>query len=142
MSSPAAPPYEHRPEDDSIQKIDHKQSPTNTIPPQQPRGTTGTVTVEGYVPDSQKQAHTRAYQFRWTSLWQPAVVNPINGKSYTLPLLRFWDPYASTFWLATLGESNEARQQRFHIRAHTSSSISCAQDSSLPSLAGSPPPPS
>jgi len=30
-------------------------------------------------------------------------VNPANGKSYTFNLLRFWDPYATSFWLATLG---------------------------------------
>jgi len=30
-------------------------------------------------------------------------VNPINGKSLTFPLFRFWDPYSTAFWLATLG---------------------------------------
>jgi NNP family nitrate/nitrite transporter-like MFS transporter len=30
-------------------------------------------------------------------------VNPINGKSYTLPMFRVWDPYSTAFWMATLG---------------------------------------
>jgi MFS transporter, NNP family, nitrate/nitrite transporter len=46
---------------------------------------------------------TEAYKFRWSSLWEPADVNPINGKSLTFPLFRFWDPYSTAFWLATLG---------------------------------------
>lgn len=43
------------------------------------------------------------YKFRWSSLWERADVNPINGKSFTFPLFRFWDPYSTAFWLATLG---------------------------------------
>ena len=42
-------------------------------------------------------------KFTWSSLWRPAKVNPANSKSFTFPLLRLWDPYATAFWLATLG---------------------------------------
>lgn len=41
--------------------------------------------------------------FAWSSLWQPAEINPLNHKSTTFPLLRFWDTYSVAFWLATLG---------------------------------------
>ncbi|BGP40529.1 hypothetical protein JCM10449v2_004491 [Rhodotorula kratochvilovae] len=41
--------------------------------------------------------------FRWASLWEPAVINPLNGKSYTLPILRLTDQYAINFHLAWLG---------------------------------------
>ncbi|KAM4065358.1 major facilitator superfamily protein [Hirsutella rhossiliensis] len=43
------------------------------------------------------------YKFQWSSLWRRAEVNPINGKSFTFPLFRVWDPYSTAFWLATLG---------------------------------------
>lgn len=43
------------------------------------------------------------HRFQWSSLWRPAEVNPATGKSFTFPLLRFWDPYSTAFWLATLG---------------------------------------
>jgi MFS transporter, NNP family, nitrate/nitrite transporter len=43
------------------------------------------------------------YPFRWSSLWQRADVNPLNGKSFTFPLFRIWDVYSTAFWLATLG---------------------------------------
>lgn len=69
----------------------------------QPRGTTGQATVEGYVSDKQKAAQAGHFEFKWSSLYRPAVVNPINGKSHTFPLLRIWDSYATAFWLATLG---------------------------------------
>ncbi|PTB68399.1 MFS general substrate transporter [Trichoderma citrinoviride] len=38
-----------------------------------------------------------------SSLWRPAEVNPLNGKSFTFPLFRIWDLYSTAFWLATLG---------------------------------------
>jgi NNP family nitrate/nitrite transporter-like MFS transporter len=65
--------------------------------------TGGKVTNDEYVSEVQKAAQHGHYKFRWSSLWQPAVVNPINGKSFTFPIFRFWDPYSTTFWLATLG---------------------------------------
>ncbi|GAA5939386.1 uncharacterized protein JCM15063_004506 [Sporobolomyces koalae] len=41
--------------------------------------------------------------FRWASLWEPAVINRVNGKSYTIPLLNLRDQYAINFHLAWLG---------------------------------------
>ncbi|GAA5880529.1 hypothetical protein JCM8547_002038 [Rhodosporidiobolus lusitaniae] len=41
--------------------------------------------------------------FRWASLWEPAQINPLNGKSYTLPILNLRDQYAINFHLAWLG---------------------------------------
>lgn len=38
--------------------------------------------------------------FRWASLWEPAQINPLNGKSYTLPILRLTDQYSINFHLA------------------------------------------
>uniref|UniRef100_A0A8H7XXD5 Nitrate/nitrite transporter n=1 Tax=Psilocybe cubensis TaxID=181762 RepID=A0A8H7XXD5_PSICU len=37
--------------------------------------------------------------FQWAHLWQPAIVNPVNLKSYTIPLFNLWDPYARAFHL-------------------------------------------
>lgn len=99
----AAPAYagndDIRPQNEksgSLSSQEHEQ-------PGQPRGTTGEATVGAYVSDSQKQAQAGLYPFKWSSLYKPAVVNPINGKSHTFNILRFWDPYATAFWLATLG---------------------------------------
>lgn len=104
--SPAAPAYGTN---DEIQVHDEKNagSHSNSSSSQdgqhgQPRGTTGVATVEGYKSESQRQAEAGTYAFRWSSLWSPAVVNPINGKCLTFPLLRPWDSYATAFWLATL----------------------------------------
>ncbi|PWN45227.1 MFS general substrate transporter [Ceraceosorus guamensis] len=63
----------------------------------------GVATTEAYVSETQRQARAGQLKFRWASLWEPAVVNPVNGKSYTFPIFRFWDPYSTAFWLATLG---------------------------------------
>ncbi|GJN90906.1 hypothetical protein Rhopal_003920-T1 [Rhodotorula paludigena] len=41
--------------------------------------------------------------FRWASLWEPAVVNPLNGKSFTFPILNLRDQYSINFHLAWLG---------------------------------------
>ncbi|KAH9478950.1 Nitrate transporter [Psilocybe cubensis] len=41
--------------------------------------------------------------FQWAHLWQPAIVNPVNLKSYTIPLFNLWDPYARAFHLSWLG---------------------------------------
>ncbi|KEY72388.1 hypothetical protein S7711_01057 [Stachybotrys chartarum IBT 7711] len=57
-----------------------------------------TSTHEGYT-NTQEEEH----KFRWSSLWGHSEVNPINGKSFTFPIFRFWDPYSTAFWLATLG---------------------------------------
>ncbi|KAF8967745.1 nitrate/nitrite porter [Flammula alnicola] len=42
-------------------------------------------------------------KFAFAHIWQPAVVNPINLKSYTLPILNLKDPYARSFHLSWLG---------------------------------------
>ncbi|TFK34311.1 nitrate transporter [Crucibulum laeve] len=41
--------------------------------------------------------------FKWSYLWSPAVVNPVNLKSYTIPLFNLRDPYARSFHLSWLG---------------------------------------
>jgi len=38
--------------------------------------------------------------FTWSQLWEPAVVNPINLKSYTIPIFNLADPYARSFHLS------------------------------------------
>lgn len=52
---------------------------------------------------SSSSAVIRQDEFRWSSLWKRAEVNPLNGKSLTFPLFRIWDMYSTAFWLATLG---------------------------------------
>lgn len=59
--------------------------------------------TEAYVSETQRAAQAGHLRFRFASLWEPAVINPINGKSFTLPMFRFWDPYSIAFWMATLG---------------------------------------
>ncbi|KAL9711884.1 hypothetical protein Ac2012v2_004957 [Leucoagaricus gongylophorus] len=41
--------------------------------------------------------------FKWSHLWEPAIVNPVNLKSYTIPLFNLRDPYARVFHLSWLG---------------------------------------
>ncbi|KAG6895363.1 hypothetical protein C0992_001653 [Termitomyces sp. T32_za158] len=41
--------------------------------------------------------------FSWSQLWSPAVVNPVNLKSYTVPLFNLRDPYSRAFHLSWLG---------------------------------------
>ncbi|KXN90612.1 Nitrate transporter [Leucoagaricus sp. SymC.cos] len=41
--------------------------------------------------------------FKWSHLWEPAIVNPVNLKSYTIPFLNLRDPYARAFHLSWLG---------------------------------------
>ena len=54
--------------------------------------------------DKAKHAlHGGAPPFRWASLWEPAKVNHLNGKSYTLPILNLRDQYSINFHLAWLG---------------------------------------
>ncbi|KAE8225066.1 hypothetical protein CF319_g2132 [Tilletia indica] len=64
---------------------------------------TGAVTTEEYKSEHQRAVEQGGIKFTWSSLWKPAVINPINGKSTTFNILRFGDPYAAAFWLATLG---------------------------------------
>ncbi|KAG2006712.1 nitrate transporter [Coprinopsis cinerea AmutBmut pab1-1] len=41
--------------------------------------------------------------FEWSHLWRPAIVNPVNLKSYTIPFFNLRDPYAQSFHLSWLG---------------------------------------
>ncbi|KAF5354720.1 hypothetical protein D9756_005270 [Leucocoprinus leucothites] len=41
--------------------------------------------------------------FQWSHLWEPAIVNPVNLKSYTIPFFNLGDPYARAFHLSWLG---------------------------------------
>ncbi|KAJ7139302.1 nitrate/nitrite porter [Mycena epipterygia] len=41
--------------------------------------------------------------FRWSHLWEQPVINPLNGKSYTLPIFNLKNPYSRTFHLSWLG---------------------------------------
>ncbi|GAC93275.1 hypothetical protein PHSY_000839 [Pseudozyma hubeiensis SY62] len=69
--------------------------------------TGGLVTSEEYMTEDEKKTKDMQdfghYKFQWSSLWRPAVINPMNGKSHTFPILRIWDAYSIAFWLATLG---------------------------------------
>jgi hypothetical protein len=38
--------------------------------------------------------------FKWSQLWEPAIVNPVNLKSYTIPIFNLRDPYARSFHLS------------------------------------------
>ena len=38
--------------------------------------------------------------FAWSQLWKPAIVNPVNLKSYTIPIFNLADPYAQAFHLS------------------------------------------
>ncbi|GAA5857739.1 hypothetical protein JCM1840_000890 [Sporobolomyces johnsonii] len=53
--------------------------------------------------DAKRALHGGPPPFRWASLWEPAVVNHLNGKAYTLPILNLRDQYAINFHLAWLG---------------------------------------
>lgn len=69
--------------------------------------TGGVVTSEEYMTEDQKAAKALKdfgyHGFQWSSLWRPAEINPLNGKSYTFPIFRILDVYSTSFWLATLG---------------------------------------
>lgn len=82
---------------------DEKHSEQDEITPAPAVTTGGKVATEEYVSEAQRAAQAGQFKFRWASLWEPAVVNPLNGKSYTLPMFRIWDPYSIAFWMATLG---------------------------------------
>ncbi|SNX85142.1 related to nitrate transporter [Melanopsichium pennsylvanicum] len=69
--------------------------------------TGGVVTSEEYMTEEEKKDQDLKdfgyHKFYWSSLWRPAEINPLNGKSYTFPIFRIWDIYSTSFWLATLG---------------------------------------
>ncbi|KAG8732760.1 hypothetical protein FRC10_000619, partial [Ceratobasidium sp. 414] len=41
--------------------------------------------------------------FRWSSLWSAPVINPLNMKSYTIPLFSLTNRYSISFHLSWLG---------------------------------------
>ncbi len=63
------------------------------------------ATNEAYISDAERGIAEGTYKipFRWRSLWQPEVLNPINQKSMTLCIFAWQSPYAIGFWFATLG---------------------------------------
>lgn len=69
--------------------------------------TGGLVTSEEYMTEDEKKTKELKdfgyHKFQLSSLWRPAEINPLNGKSYTFPIFRVWDTYSTSFWLATLG---------------------------------------
>lgn len=99
MSAPAYEP-------NSTQGSTHEKSSEGSqhdISPAPAISTGGKVAEEPYVSEALRDAQSGNFKFRWASLWEPSVVNPINGKSFTFPIFRFWDSYSLVFWLATLG---------------------------------------
>ncbi|KAJ1024223.1 hypothetical protein NDA18_004396 [Ustilago nuda] len=69
--------------------------------------TGGVVTSEEYFTEDEKEKQELKdfgyHKFRWSSLWRPAEINSLNGKSFTFPIFRILDTYSISFWLATLG---------------------------------------
>ncbi|SOV07019.1 related to nitrate transporter [Ustilago sp. UG-2017a] len=69
--------------------------------------TGGVVTSEEYFTEDEKKKQELKdfgyHKFRWSSLWRPAEINSLNGKSFTFPIFRIFDTYSISFWLATLG---------------------------------------
>ncbi|TKY89981.1 hypothetical protein EX895_001279 [Sporisorium graminicola] len=69
--------------------------------------TGGVITSEEYMTEDEKKEQDLKdfgyHKFQWSSLWRPAEINPLNGKSYTFPIFRIFDAYSTAFWLATLG---------------------------------------
>ncbi|CAA7263901.1 unnamed protein product [Cyclocybe aegerita] len=54
--------------------------------------------------DTENQRTTAvAPRFKRSHLWEPAIVNPLNLKSYTIPILNLNDPYSRAFHLSWLG---------------------------------------
>ncbi|KAJ6518254.1 nitrate/nitrite porter [Mycena vitilis] len=41
--------------------------------------------------------------FTWSHLWEPPIINPLNAKSYTLPIFNLNNPYSRSFHLSWLG---------------------------------------
>ncbi|KAJ7269995.1 putative high affinity nitrate transporter [Mycena haematopus] len=44
-----------------------------------------------------------APSFEWHHLWDAPIINPLNGKSYTLPIFNLNNPYSRSFHLSWLG---------------------------------------
>ncbi|KAJ7659074.1 nitrate/nitrite porter, partial [Mycena polygramma] len=41
--------------------------------------------------------------FKWSHLWDSPIINPLNAKSYTLPIFNLNNPYSRSFHLSWLG---------------------------------------
>ncbi|KAJ7909482.1 nitrate/nitrite porter [Mycena leptocephala] len=41
--------------------------------------------------------------FKWSHLWEQPIINPLNAKSYTLPIFNLNNPYSRSFHLSWLG---------------------------------------
>ncbi|GAA5820628.1 hypothetical protein JCM11251_003083 [Rhodosporidiobolus azoricus] len=54
-------------------------------------------------PEAKRALYGGPPPFRWASLWEPAQINPLNGKSYTLPIFNLTQQCAVNFHLAWLG---------------------------------------
>lgn len=70
-----------------------KRSSTNDVV----AASTHDIEEQGLSDDAKRALHGGPPPFRWASLWEPAQINPLNGKSYTLPMLRLNDQYAINF---------------------------------------------
>ncbi|KAJ7156527.1 nitrate/nitrite porter [Mycena crocata] len=42
-------------------------------------------------------------QFKWSHLWEQPIINPLNRKSYTLPIFNLRNPYSRSLHLSWLG---------------------------------------
>ncbi|BGP16635.1 hypothetical protein JCM10213_000449 [Rhodosporidiobolus nylandii] len=69
----------------------------------EPAPTTHDIEEQNLSPEGKRALYGGPPPFKWSSLWEPAVINPLNGKSYTLPILNLRDQYAINFHLAWLG---------------------------------------
>ena len=92
---------EENPDSISTSKESYDDAPP---PPPMAISHGGAATTEPYLTEKEKQIKSGEYKhpFTWSSLWTQEVVNPLNQKSYTLPLLRIWSPYSIAFWMATV----------------------------------------
>lgn len=102
---------------DASSKLDLEITEAISAPVEEHRGmasmlppgtnTGGVITSEEYMTEDEKKVQDLKeygyHKFEWSSLWKPAEINPLNGKSYTFPIFRVWDVYSTSFWLATLG---------------------------------------
>ncbi|KAJ7085179.1 nitrate/nitrite porter [Mycena belliarum] len=69
--------------------VQRKSRPTSSAP------------TEGL--DSRGRIAASAPPFKWAHLWEDPIINPLNGKSYTLPIFNLKNPYSRSFHLSWLG---------------------------------------
>jgi NNP family nitrate/nitrite transporter-like MFS transporter len=64
----------------------------------------GNVSGRSSVNDvAEKKVQNSPPPFQWSSLWTEPSINPVNYKSYTLPILNLTSPYARNFHFAWIG---------------------------------------